>query len=272
MSEYSTISRHYFNVDAAVKVGVNAAVILEQLNWWIDKNRQNERHFHDGRYWTYNSVKSFKRSYPYMSEKAIRTAIGKLVDGGYVVEGDYNTDRYARPKWYAITAEGYELIGERCPEGQHVLPKRATRDSQKGNTLDSIYSSLSTSYESTDNVGGAQKGNSKVEPPYSEIIAYLNEKTGKHFRNVDSTRKLIHARFAEGFTFDDFKRVIDNKCARWLHDPKMSEYLRPSTLFGTKFDAYLNERCSGQQSKLDIGMASIASDWVVEKAGGGNVA
>jgi len=81
---------------------------------------------------------------------------------------------------------------------------------------------------------------------YVSIISYLNEKTGKSFRSSSKkTRTCIHARLEEGFTLDDFKTVIDNKCADWLGDRKMDEYLRPETLFGTKFESYLNSKIRG---------------------------
>lgn len=75
-----------------------------------------------------------------------------------------------------------------------------------------------------------------------EIVNYLNDVAGKNFRHTTrKTQTLIKARLKEGFTVDDFKRVIDNKTKEWKHDPKMSKYLRPETLFGTKFESYLNE-------------------------------
>lgn len=78
--------------------------------------------------------------------------------------------------------------------------------------------------------------------PYSEIINYLNEKTSKKFKSSSqATKRLIKARFNEGYNLDDFKTAIDNKCAGWLNDANMSQYLRPATLFGTKFDSYLND-------------------------------
>lgn len=78
--------------------------------------------------------------------------------------------------------------------------------------------------------------------PYAEIIDYLNQKTGKNFKSTSkATQRHIKARFSDGFTLDDFKRVIDIKSAQWLKDKKMSAYLRPDTLFGTKFEGYLNE-------------------------------
>lgn len=73
-----------------------------------------------------------------------------------------------------------------------------------------------------------------------EIIDYLNLKTGKSFRaSSKTTKEHINARLSEGFTVDDFKRVIDHKTEQWLNDAKMSEYLRPETLFCSKFESYL---------------------------------
>lgn len=74
------------------------------------------------------------------------------------------------------------------------------------------------------------------------IIDYLNNKANKSFRNKTSkTKTLINARFKDGFKVDDFKKVIDNKVNDWINDPKMNEYLRPETLFGSKFESYLNK-------------------------------
>lgn len=75
-----------------------------------------------------------------------------------------------------------------------------------------------------------------------EIINYLNKKAGTKYRaSSKNTHSHINARISEGFTIYDFKTVIDKKCASWLNDEKMSKYLRPETLFGTKFEGYLNE-------------------------------
>ena len=72
------------------------------------------------------------------------------------------------------------------------------------------------------------------------IIDYLNVKAGVHFRpNAANTMRCVGARLHEGFTVDDFKTVIDKKCAEWLASD-MAKYLRPETLFGNKFESYLN--------------------------------
>jgi phage replication O-like protein O len=74
------------------------------------------------------------------------------------------------------------------------------------------------------------------------IVAYLNQKAGKNFKHtIRKNQELITARLNEGFTVDDFKKVIDNKVAGWK-GTEQEIYLRPLTLFGTKFESYLNEK------------------------------
>lgn len=76
-----------------------------------------------------------------------------------------------------------------------------------------------------------------------DIVEYLNLKLGTGYKpSSQATQKHIKARLAEGFTAQDFRTVIDNKCAEWMGDPKMEKYLRPETLFGTKFEGYLNAK------------------------------
>lgn len=78
--------------------------------------------------------------------------------------------------------------------------------------------------------------------PYKEIIEYLNEKTGRHYKHTaKANQRVIKARMNEGYTLEDFKTVIDKKYDEWNNDTKMKKFLRPETLFSTNFDRYLNE-------------------------------
>ena len=73
------------------------------------------------------------------------------------------------------------------------------------------------------------------------IISFLNSTTGSKYKaSTDKTRRLIAARLAEGFTLEDFKTVISKKAKEW-QGTDMAQYLRPETLFGTKFEGYLNQ-------------------------------
>lgn len=85
--------------------------------------------------------------------------------------------------------------------------------------------------------------------PYKDVIDYLNQRTGKNYKSTTKKNQtVIRARTDEGFSLDDFKRVIDNKVAEWK-GTKMEKYLRPETLFGTKFEGYLNQEL--QPSGMD---------------------
>lgn len=78
---------------------------------------------------------------------------------------------------------------------------------------------------------------------FKEIVDYLNLVTGSSYRyQTRKTQSLIKARMNEGFSVDDFKTVIDKKNAEWGNDTKMSKFLRPETLFGNKFESYLNQQ------------------------------
>lgn len=102
--------QHYFDINIAMKYGIQPAIILNNLYFWIEKNRANEKHFHDGYYWTYNNMKAFSVLFPYMTERQIDYAIKKLVDEGLVIKGNYNKSSYDRTCWYAITKEGYSVL------------------------------------------------------------------------------------------------------------------------------------------------------------------
>ena len=76
---------------------------------------------------------------------------------------------------------------------------------------------------------------------YCRVIEYLNNRTGANYRPSSAkTQSLIRARLKEKYTLDDFKTVIDKKCVEWMNTD-MQKYLRPETLFGTKFESYLNQ-------------------------------
>ena len=117
--------------------------------------------------------------------------------------------------------------------------------------------------ENENEVSSPDTGNDSLNDSFkaavSEIVSYLNEKAGTGYRTTtDKTKKVIHARLEEGFKVDDFKTVIDKKCAEWIGDPKMEKYLRPETLFGTKFEGYLNAKVSKTARQQRIGANGIA--------------
>ena len=102
--------------------------------------------------------------------------------------------------------------------------------------------------ENDNEVSYTDSPNESLNDTFKAIISYLNDKAGTNYKaSSKKTQTCIHARLSEGFTIDDFKTVIDKKCMEWMHT-EYEKYLRPETLFGTKFEGYLNARIIQKQS------------------------
>lgn len=101
---------HHFNVEIAKEYGILEAVILNNFQHWIEKNRANGTNYHDGFYWTYNSARAFSELFPYASQKQIRKALQHLISEGIVQTGNYNKTPYDRTLWYSLTEKGNSIF------------------------------------------------------------------------------------------------------------------------------------------------------------------
>ncbi len=119
------MTRHCFDPLVAERFGVNAAVIYQNIVYWIEKNQANEKNFREGRYWTYNSYSAFKKLFPYLSEKQIRTALDKLIEADWLMKGNFNQNRFDQKNWYAL---GNSI----CPQGQIEETQKSDRQDPKG--------------------------------------------------------------------------------------------------------------------------------------------
>ena len=104
---------HIFDVEIATRYGVNAAILLQNMQYWIAHNKANGKCFYEGRFWTYNSAKAFSELFPYMSEYQARTALDKLIEDGVIIKGNFNKTGMDRTLWYAITDKGEAILGHR---------------------------------------------------------------------------------------------------------------------------------------------------------------
>lgn len=95
--------QHSYDVEIAKEYGINAAVMLEDIRRLVTDNEATGTNLHDGRYWTYSSVRAFAQLFPEMSSKAIRTALEKLESNGLIMTGNYNQSTNDRTKWYTLT-------------------------------------------------------------------------------------------------------------------------------------------------------------------------
>lgn len=114
---------HSFNDEIAAHVGVNAAILYQNILFWCEKNEgeKSEKHFHEGRYWTFNSYSAFASYFKYLSSKQVRTALELLVKEGYIFEGCFNKKHYDKTKWYSPTS---------APQGKTFAPQGKTHAPQ----------------------------------------------------------------------------------------------------------------------------------------------
>lgn len=140
---------HHFNVEIAKECGVNASILFSNIAYWIEHNKANGINFHDGHYWTFNSMKAFSELFPYFSEKQIKTALKKLEDDGLIMTGNYNKLPFDRTKWYAVTNKGYTILNQGNADEQNVpidetkksneiRPESPMRLDQKGRAIPDI--------------------------------------------------------------------------------------------------------------------------------------
>ena len=163
-----------------------------------------------------------------ISTQNIRTALVRFEKLGFLTNESTKSGRL-------ITIEKYSKWQDVDSETNKGANKDLTKTSQRPNK------------DLTPNKNDKNDKNDKKIDIYSreraEIISYLNEICGTYYKpNTSKSKQLIHARLKEGFSVDDFKAVIYKKAKQWKDDPKMCKYLRPETLFGQKFEGYLNEK------------------------------
>lgn len=107
---------HSFDVDIAVKYGIEEAILIQNFAFWISKNEANDVHLYDGRYWTYNSLPAIFKLFPeFKSIDKTKRIVKKLIDNGILMKGNYNTSKWDKTSWYAFTEKGMDLISKTKP-------------------------------------------------------------------------------------------------------------------------------------------------------------
>lgn len=174
---------------------------------------------------------------------SVRSTINELIDNGYMT-------RQSRRKSNG-DFDGYNYTLHEHPVNDGV---RKMEVAKMGDAKMVIAKPDTTNNNLTNN--DLTNNDSRVDfIPYKEIIDYLNSKTGKRFSHKSkANQKLIKARMNEGYTKEDFIKVIKTKTTEWKDLDNMKGYLQPSTLFGNKFDKYLNQEIhsTNESSKDNI--------------------
>lgn len=195
-----------------------SAILLNQIVFYSDKSKRNDGFF-------YKTYKEWEEEVC-MSERQVRYGSKKLKEAGYL-ETKVMKANGAPTVHYKLDYD--KLLDSILTKCQIPNEQNVSLDTDKtSETLTEITTEITTE-------------NTTI--PYVEIVTYLNNVASKNYRpSTSKTKKIIKERWGEGFRLEDFKRVIDIKTKEWINDEKMDKFLRPDTLFGTKFEGYLNQK------------------------------
>ena len=180
-----------FDSELANRYGVDEAIMINNFSFWISKNKANDKHFYDGRYWTYNSVSAFTELFTFWTEKQLRRILASLIDQKVLITGNYNKKKSDKTTWYSFVNES-SFLGtshspkredQELPNGQMAyaqmgkpLPDNKTYTDNK--TSDSLFDENSFSSSESDGVSSfkaKQPKKIKEKKPDSEIFKSCRE-------------------------------------------------------------------------------------------------
>jgi uncharacterized phage protein (TIGR02220 family) len=166
-----------------------------------------------------------------ISQQSIRTCLTRLQQTGEI-------NQQINHLFSIITIVNYDTY-QSCEEKS---TSKSTFNQPAINQPSTTNKKLRSKEEDNYNVGQPEETapQQRENIPFSEVVSYLNRKVGSQFKpTADTTKRFIRARWREGFRLKDFQTVIDSKFFEWGTSSEMLQYLRPQTLFGTKFESYL---------------------------------
>lgn len=217
---------HSFDIEIAKEYGIEEAILLKHIDYWVYKNEANGKNFYDGYYWTYNSIKAFKELFPYMSEKKIRNALNKLIENGLIITGCYNSDVRDRTLWYAITEKG-----------KSILPKSNLHFTERANDNNILYTNNNTNINNTDIIPNINKENIKE---MEEIFNYWNScNIIKHAKLTDDMKRLLKTRLNE-YDVEQLKECISHYSEAYHSEYEYCQFKWSILTFFKQKNAYLD--------------------------------
>ena len=227
----------------ATAIGLNEALMLQQIQYWLSRSDKEI----DGRYWIYNTYEAWIEQFPFWSKPTIVRTIMNLEKTGVVLTANYNKAKFDKTKWYTIDYDRLREIIEttdvinmskRCYQNDKtMLSNCIDGTNQNDNTYTRYYTDTTTDTTQIDNVVFENDQHSKSKKneekhfveqgsttsiPYDEIVAYLNQVRGTNLRQMSSeTAHFIKSKIEQGYTLDDFKKVIEIKNSSWSNAQAM---------------------------------------------------
>ena len=251
---------HSFNTAIAGKFGILSAVLVSNIKFWIDKNKANNVHFHEGRYWTYNSSSAFSQLFQYATESQIRYALKKLRDEGILMTGNFSDDAKSRTLWYAFTDKGEAML--KNPETFFSM-EESQGDPQMDQTespakdVDDLEAMRQDSQMHLSNLSNASDNSSKCISQNSQMhlsnLSNASDKILKSFIVTDNKQQIVNT---------DINTDISADIRTGASSPKTHARFVPPTL--DEVNAYCKER--GNSVDPEAFIAHYESNgWMVGK-------
>ena len=252
----------------AVKIGLNGALFLQQLHYWILRSNNVK----ENTVWVYKSLDEWiEDDFPFMSRSTLKRTISDLKKADLIITKTFNKMKIDKTNWYTINYQKLESMS--LPWGQNepsIGSKWSHAEVQNEPTNNQrIHREYIYSPDTTIDDSSEEKPRMvAMTDEHRIVIDYLNQKAGTRYEyNSTKTLTLLNTLFRKGYSVEDIKKVIDIKCKEWLPKETMRMYLRPRTLFSNKFEDYLNQEVKPQVIETKTKKTQSYEDFMLKTYG-----
>jgi hypothetical protein len=221
--------KHSFEVEIAKKYGIEVALLLDNIIFWVAKNKANNKHFYDGKYWTYNSARAFTELFPYFNQIKIKRLLQTMKEENLIYVGNFNKNSYDRTNWYAVNEKLIQSIVQ-----------NSTIDGMQIDTIDG--SNLTNGKDENDqpipdiNTDSKQyKDNDEIEDFFESVWQLYPRKEGKGSISKSQKKKLYK------IGFEEMSRAITRYKLKIQKEGIEKKYIKQgSTFFNSGYIDYLD--------------------------------
>lgn len=189
-------------------IGLNEAIILQQVHYWLEINKKNKRNYHEERYWTYNTIKKWQEEFPFWSCETVKRTFKKLREANLIITGNFNVYQMDRTLWYTIN---YEELEQLCQNYQIIGSDRIEDDIQN------------EPMEADKKTSPLPENSTEISPEISNqsISQSIEKDVNNEISNTKIDRQIGNTARTDNFKVD-FERIIE-KCELNAIDIKYRE-------------------------------------------------
>ena len=217
-------SARIFSMDLAVRIGLNEAIVLNQIDYWINvyEEKQDAEHYRDGCWWVYNTIKEWQDNFPCFSERTIYTILKNLRDLGLVETANYNKAGYDRTLWYTINYEKLNALAENPNCKSYEMPSCKFCEMDNANLASPIPKNNTKNTKDTYISASAEKENDGIneetnigfgyfeagDPEINNYLQIFQQELGKPITAYAIDLEIIKKFIAAGLTPEEYRQAI----------------------------------------------------------------